>query len=227
LERELNKNLTRYYIQLLAFLLLNGILLFISSGIITWIWAWVYLLIFPVYTLINAFILPADLLAERGKRKTDLKKWDKNLTSLGMIPALITFIIAGLDERLGWTADKNLWFHLTGIVFYLLGNLVVTWSMYSNRYFSTMVRIQDDREHSVASGGAYKFVRHPGYVGILLNTLFTPVILGSLWALIPAFIVAGLFIVRTIFEDRTLHKELKGYPEFAHKVKYKLIPGIW
>ena len=90
-----------------------------------------------------------------------------------------------------------------------------------------MVRIQVDRNHKVASGGPYKFIRHPGYSGFILNTLGVALILGSVWALIPAFVTVILFIIRTKLEDQVLFNELDGYKEFSKKTRYRLIPGIW
>ncbi|MBE3086692.1 MAG: isoprenylcysteine carboxylmethyltransferase family protein, partial [Bacteroidetes bacterium] len=84
-----------------------------------------------------------------------------------------------------------------------------------------------DRSHQVATSGPYKYVRHPGYVGFIVLNLATPLILGSIWALIPAAILSILFIIRTSLEDRTLRNELEGYKEYAQKVQYRLIPGIW
>lgn len=182
---------------------------------------------YPVYTLINALILPKELLAERGKKKTNLKKWDIRFARLSVLPAIGVFIVAALDERFSWTGDKNIAFHITGFIVYEIGNAIVTWSMHSNKYFSTMVQIQDDRGHKVANTGTYRFVRHPGYIGIILNTLATPFFLGSIWASIPSMILAVLFIGRTHYEDQMLQEELEGYPEYSQKVTSRLIPGIW
>ncbi len=109
----------------------------------------------------------------------------------------------------------------------IFGNALFTWSMMSNKYFSTLVRIQIERNHTVSTGGPYSFVRHPGYVGYILFNFATPFILGSLWALIPAGTVFILLVIRTGLEDRTLKKELDGYKEYAKRVKYRLVPGIW
>ncbi len=99
--------------------------------------------------------------------------------------------------------------------------------MVSNKFFSTMVRIQSERGHSIAAEGPYKYVRHPGYVGYIFMILATPIVLGSLYALISSLFVMIIFIVRTILEDKTLLDELEGYEEYSHRVKYKLIPFIW
>jgi protein-S-isoprenylcysteine O-methyltransferase Ste14 len=90
--------------------------------------------------------------------------------------------------------------------------------MISNVYFSTAVRIQSDRGHAVCRSGPYRFVRHPGYVGFVLQSLGTPILLGSFWALIPGFAAAALMITRTALEDRMLQAELPGYRGFVQEV---------
>ncbi|MFH1269404.1 MAG: isoprenylcysteine carboxylmethyltransferase family protein [Planctomycetota bacterium] len=84
-----------------------------------------------------------------------------------------------------------------------------------------------ERGHAVATEGPYRFIRHPGYTAIILFMLAMPVSLGSVWGLLPAGIEAVLIIVRTVFEDRFLHDELEGYPAYAQRVRYRLLPGVW
>jgi len=99
--------------------------------------------------------------------------------------------------------------------------------MIANAYFSTAVRIQSDRGHTVCRTGPYRFVRHPGYVGFILQSLGTPFLLGSLWTLVPGITATVLMIIRTSLEDRTLQAELPGYRDFVQEVRYRLVPGIW
>jgi protein-S-isoprenylcysteine O-methyltransferase Ste14 len=99
--------------------------------------------------------------------------------------------------------------------------------MTANAYFSKIVRIQNDRGHMVATGGPYRYVRHPGYTGTVLFELTTPIMLGSLWALIPGGLAAILMIVRTALEDKTLRRELEGYKDYAKQTRYRLLPGVW
>jgi protein-S-isoprenylcysteine O-methyltransferase Ste14 len=99
--------------------------------------------------------------------------------------------------------------------------------MMVNTHFETTVRIQNDRGHKVITDGPYKMVRHPGYVGAILWVVATPLIIGSIVGLIPAVIACFVLIIRTLFEDSTLHRELDGYAEYAGKIKYRLLPGIW
>jgi protein-S-isoprenylcysteine O-methyltransferase Ste14 len=221
------KNLLKRFIQVIMQIVLFAVLLFVSAGRLVWYWAWIYLGTYIVIITINAFILPNDLIEERGKSKENVKKWDRVIMTLNIFPALGLLVVAGLDYRFGWAPKLNSWIQVVALVLMILGNAFFTWAMLSNHFFSTAVRIQFDRSHQVATGGPYNYMRHPGYVGFIVINLATPLILGSLWALIPGAIMAVLFIIRTALEDSTLQKELEGYKEYAQKVKYRLIPGIW
>jgi protein-S-isoprenylcysteine O-methyltransferase Ste14 len=96
-----------------------------------------------------------------------------------------------------------------------------------NRFFAVTVRIQTERGHAVADTGPYRYVRHPGYIGMIAFTLASPVALGSWRALVPAAVVAVALVVRTALEDRTLRAELPGYTDYAARVPQKLVPGLW
>jgi protein-S-isoprenylcysteine O-methyltransferase Ste14 len=104
---------------------------------------------------------------------------------------------------------------------------MLLWAMVSNSFFSQIVRIQADRGHTVAIGGPYRVVRHPAYVGMILFELAISTLLASWWALAAGGLCASLLILRTALEDRTLQAELEGYGEYARRVRYRLVPGIW
>jgi protein-S-isoprenylcysteine O-methyltransferase Ste14 len=112
-----------------------------------------------------------------------------------------------------------------GLVF--LGGLLALWAMASNRFFIGMVRIQEERGHMVIKSGPYQYVRHPGYLGSLLFIFFTGLMLGSLWALIPAGLTCGVVFLRTYLEDNMLKDELAGYLEYSQEVHSRLLPGVW
>lgn len=99
--------------------------------------------------------------------------------------------------------------------------------MISNDYFAAIVRMQEEWGQTVCAGGPYRFVRHPGYVGAIIQSLTTPFLLGSLWALIPGGIAALLMIACTVLEDSMLRAELDGYEDYARRVRYRLLPGLW
>jgi protein-S-isoprenylcysteine O-methyltransferase Ste14 len=221
------KKVLKRFIQVVLQVVLFAVLLFVSSGQIAWLWAWIYLCTYVLIIIINAFILPPDLIEERGKSKENVKKWDKIIMTLNIFPALGILVVAGLDYRFSWSSDIADWIHVSALILMILGQAFFSWSMISNHFFSTAVRLQFDRSHQVATTGPYKYVRHPGYAGFIILNLATPIILGSLWALIPGALLTILFLIRTYLEDKTLRNELEGYKEYAQKVPYHLIPGIW
>ncbi len=223
----MEKNIFRRGIQTVLILFLQGFLLFISAWTLKWMWAWIFILLGVIILIINAIVIPREVIEERGKKKDNVKKWDKMLTTINIIPSLGIYIISGLDHRFHWTKDFLPVINIMGIGLVFLGSMLFTWSMISNKFFSTLVRIQDDRDHKIASGGPYKYVRHPGYAGFIIMSLATPVSLGSIYGLPMAFLVAVVFVIRTILEDKTLKTELIGYEEFSKKVKYRLIPFLW
>ncbi|MBN1178603.1 MAG: isoprenylcysteine carboxylmethyltransferase family protein [Anaerolineae bacterium] len=208
-----------------------ALILFLSAGRIDWTMGWVYVGIFAAFDLATALaVIPRhpDLLVERSNIQAGTKRWDAIIVRLSAayLP-MASWLVAGLDERFGWTPDLPLALQLAAVAVTVLGYALVVWAMAANAYFSTTVRIQDERGHTVVTAGPYRFVRHPGYVASITFTTSAPVMLGSLWALIPALLSAAFYIVRTALEDKTLHEELDGYVEYAQQTRYRLLPGIW
>ena len=199
----------------------------VSAGRLDWVWPWAYLGVGIGILAINMLILSPELMAERGQPRENVKDWDKVLTSLIAFPILALLIVAGLDERFGWSPEMAVAIHLIGLAFIAVGQGLFTWAMASNIFFSTAVRIQNDRDQTVSSGGPYRYVRHPGYVGMIVSLLATALAFGSLWALIPAGLASCLLVVRTALEDKTLLEELDGYGEYAAQTRYRLLPGVW
>ena len=212
------------------FLVLMIAILFLAAGQFDWVWAWVYLGIFLVSALITgAFTIPTnpESVAERGEIKIK-EKWDKLVSSVYLLAMFFALpLVAGLDMRFNWTPGLSLAWHLAGAVALMIGYMFTSWAMITNTYFSTAVRIQGDRGQTVCSSGPYRFVRHPGYVGYILQALSVPFLLGSLWALIPAVIAVVSMVIRTSFEDRMLQAELHGYQDYSQLVHYRLLPGVW
>jgi protein-S-isoprenylcysteine O-methyltransferase Ste14 len=223
----MNKDIIRRLIQVFSILLFQGVILFIAAGTLSWKWAWIVLLLSAFLLIINLILLPAELIEERGRKKENVKKWDKMLTSFNIIPTILMYIFSGLDHRFNWTGDVYIIINITGLVIIFSGSMIFTWSMVSNKFFSTLVRLQTDRQHTVATEGPYKYIRHPGYAGYIIMSLATPIALGAFWGLVFSGITCILIIVRTALEDDTLKKELPGYAEYTENVKYRLIPFLW
>ncbi|MDD2438509.1 MAG: isoprenylcysteine carboxylmethyltransferase family protein [Massilibacteroides sp.] len=223
----MKNNVLLRIIQTFLTLFLQGAILFVTAWSFKWTWAWVFISVGLIILIINAMVLPKEVIEERGKKKKNVKKWDKILTTINIIPFLGIYILSGLDYRFHWSNSFSSGIHTIGLTLVLLGSIIFTWSMISNMFFSTMVRIQDDRNHKVATKGPYQYVRHPGYMGFIIMSIATPIALGSLYALTMSFFVCILFIIRTELEDKTLSLELSGYKEYSTQVKYKLIPLLW
>ncbi len=212
------------------FIILQAVILFLSAGRLSWMWAWVYLGICLVSVVVNgALMLRSSLetIAERGRPQAT-QNWDKVVGGLwALVLYLILPLVAGLDARFDWTRELSAAWNLVGALMLTAGLGLGGWAMITNAYFSTAVRVQSERGHTVCRSGPYRFVRHPGYVGFVLQSLGTPILLGSSWALVPGLIAAALMVIRTFLEDRLLESELAGYAEYAEQVRYRLIPGLW
>jgi protein-S-isoprenylcysteine O-methyltransferase Ste14 len=168
-----------------------------------------------------------ELINERLKPGEGTKSWDKVYWRLSAILFLVTLILACLDGgRFNWSPSLPFAVNLVAIGIYLLGNFFFVWARATNRFFSSVIRIQKDRGQTVCQEGPYKYVRQPGYLGGALYTLVTPLFLGSLWAMIPVVLTIILMIIRTSFEDKMLEAELTGYLEYKEKVKYRILPHI-
>ncbi len=211
-----------------------AVILFASAWRLDWAMGWALVGVYAAWVGANAVLLiptSPDLLIERVTRAKDAKAWDTALLGVVGLVTLAKYILAGLDVRRGWTArawpGMPLALQIVALVVAALGYALGTWAMTANAFFSKVVRIQEDRQHAVATGGPYRCVRHPGYSGTIAFELATPFMLGSLWALIPGVLVVLLTIVRTALEDRTLQEELEGYPAYARRVRYRLLPGVW
>ena len=224
---DLTSGVRKRMLQVVVQFLILAAILFIASGCLDWVWAWAYLGVSVGILVINASVLSPELIAERGQIKEDTKGWDKVLGAFIGIPTLGTVIVAGLDKRFEWSPQLALAIQVIALVFYALAQGLFTWAMASNKFFSGTVRIQEERGHTVATGGPYQYVRHPGYVGYIMSWIATSLALGSLWALIPAGLVMCLMVVRTALEDKTLLEELDGYQDYAAQVRYRLLPGVW
>ncbi len=146
-----------------------------------------------------------------------------------LIPCVAgSLVLAGLDVgRFHWSGFVPLTLRVGALLIVCLGLSGWLWAMLANRFFSSEVRIQTDRGHYVITDGPYRYLRHPGYLSLILLFIASPLALGSLWAVVPALGVAGVFIWRTWFEDRILRTELAGYADYARQVRYRLLPGVW
>ncbi len=212
------------------FIVVQAVILFVGAGRLNWTWPWVYLGICLLVVAINGTIMlrtSPETIAERGRPK-GTQDWDKVVAGLCALSLYVALpLVAGLDNRFGWTQALGVVWNLAGACALAAGQGLAGWAMITNAYFSTAVRIQSDRGQTVCRSGPYRYVRHPGYVGLILQCLGTAMLLGSLWALVPGIVAGALVMIRTALEDRMLQAELAGYEEYAREVRYRLLPGVW
>ena len=203
--------------------------LFLSAGRWNWAMGWAFVILTALWVGATALVViprNPELLAERLGPRKGAKTWDAVIMSIIGLALIACYIVAGLDVRYEWT-KVSLPLQIAALIIVVLGYALTVWATAANAFFSLIVRIQQERRHTVAAGGPYRFVRHPAYVGGIAMYLATPVMLGSLWALIPGGLSAVLMIVRTALEDKMLLNELDGYEAYAVQVCYRLLPGIW
>ena len=220
-------------VRFAGLLLVLSAILFIAAGSVNWPMGWVYVLVSIAATALSRFVVlrkSPGLIAERAgyQQAEGVKSWDKAIMPwVALYGPFIQVVVCGLNRRFGWTPAVPFLWQVVGMGVLVLSSLLATWAMASNPFFGAVVRIQKERGHTVASGGPYRFVRHPGYVGGIVANAAGPLALGSVWALIPGTLTTMLVILRTALEDRALQEELDGYREYAQRVRYRLLPGIW
>jgi len=204
--------------------------IFISAGRIVYWQGLVYLVIGLIMSVLSFTVLRIDseLSTERSKPGEGTKKWDKAILGLSLLMTISMYVTAGLDSgRYHWSPEFHWSLTLIGIVLTATGQLLFLVAQKQNRFFSSTVRIQTDRGHTVCDTGLYKIVRHPAYMGSLIQSIGFPLLFGSVWSIIPVSLLILLHLIRTQLEDKTLLNELSGYQEYSLKTRYRLIPNLW
>jgi len=229
--------LPRVIVPMLLIVVVVPLLPLLISGRWGWWEAWVYFIVCVLGFVVSRILASRrspDLLAERSRfmQHEDAKPWDRLLAPLVSIGGGLIPLVAGLDARFGWSAPGGAspfgsLVKALALLVLLASYALGAYALIENRFFSGMVRIQKDRGQRVISTGPYAWVRHPGYAGALLTYLATPFFLDSLWALLPLALLVVALVIRTRLEDQTLQNELEGYREYAGRVRYRLIPGVW
>jgi len=223
----------RQWIRLVVVYLFIPMVLLVCGGDFDWWEAWGYSVLIVAAGLggrIWAERRHPGLMAERQnmEKAQSAKAWDKVLAPLMALSVSFPLVIvAGLDHRFGWSPVFPLWLMVLGFLLISVGYAFAAWAFIENRFFSSVVRIQADRGHVVCDSGPYRIVRHPGYAGTIPPLLGIVLALSSMWTLVPAAVALIIAVIRTALEDQTLQDELPGYRDYARRVRYRLIPGIY
>lgn len=221
-----NRLLVMVSIRLLMGIAIVGLIFFLTAGSIQYWQAWLYMTVLFVPMIIYAFYLfkNQQTVLERRmnlKERENQQKWIIVLLSLLI---LAIFLIPGFDKRFEWSFVP-VWFSIVANILVFAGYLVFILTVKTNEFASRTVAVEEEQQ--VISHGVYVIVRHPMYMAMTIIFLFTPIALGSYWAIIPAILFPCILAMRLINEEKKLLKELDGYEDYIKKVKYRLIPGIW
>jgi protein-S-isoprenylcysteine O-methyltransferase Ste14 len=209
-----------------------GLVLFLAAGTLNWSGAWVFLgQMVAISILGGGWLARRDpgLVAERlgSPIQKGQPKADKILLSALLALIFVWLALMGLDAaRFAWSSVP-LWGRALGEFCLLLSVFVGFLTMRENSFAAPVVKVQKERGQRVISTGLYAQVRHPMYVGALLFFIGTPLLLGSCWGLAFALILIGMLCVRIPIEERALRDGLDGYDEYAARVRYRLVPGVW
>ena len=214
-------------LTVLTFETVLAAILFVSARRVDLPWVWALIGAHGVILFVGQTRMDPDLVRERRSPGPGAGR-DKLFTRAGALLLLVHLVIAGLDVgRFHWSPPPEVAVRVGALAVFAAGMSLSMWAMAVNRFSSSVVRIQTERGHHVVDAGPYQYVRHPGYLGVLVSSLAGGVVIGSWWSLVPLGVLVALFAVRLHLEDRFLHRELDGYAAYAGRVRYRLVPGVW
>jgi protein-S-isoprenylcysteine O-methyltransferase Ste14 len=217
--------------ELAVFYVFLMVLLFWPAGTFGWWGGWAFIVQMIVGGIaICAWLYVRDpaLLKERlsgGFEKNQLF-WDKVLMGFIQVGFFAWLVLMAFDQRWGFSHMPRIWNYAGFVVssaFYL-----VCWIVFrENSFAAPVVKMQTERNQKVITTGPYRFVRHPMYAGGLFYFFGLPFMFGSWLGLAVAPVFVALLLLRIPIEERMLRKDLAGYDDYAARVRYRLVPGVW
>lgn len=212
--------------KLIFGIILIGCMLFLPAWTFNYLGAWLFMgvLLIPVMIMGAVLFIKAPDLLEKRLSNKEKEATQKGVIALSGLMFIGGFVLSALDFRFGWSYVP-LWLTITAAVVFLAGYCMFAEVTRENAYLSRTVEVQDGQK--VVSTGLYGVVRHPMYLATLLMFLPIPLILQSLWGLIPFALYPIIIVIRILNEEKVLSEGLEGYVEYKKKVKYRLIPFIW
>jgi protein-S-isoprenylcysteine O-methyltransferase Ste14 len=211
-------------LQIAGFLVLVAVMLFGAAGRLDVPMFWLYIAVLAGICIASLSLTDEDLVQERmrpGGHPLGPSLY------FAFLLCMAHWTIAGLDRRLHWSNTVPISLRIAALVVFATGLAFFVWAMHVNRFFSSVVRIQRERGHHLVSSGPYRWVRHPGYAGAIAAIVASGIALCSWLATAVGALGVALVLWRVIVEDRTLQAELPGYPEYAQRVRWRLLPGVW
>jgi len=212
--------------QIVVSIVLLAAMLFIPAGTLRYWQAWIYLaILFVPMSLISRYLFTHDPeLLERRMRMKEKEPEQRRIIALGWAYFLLLFLLPGFDRRFGWSSVDAVAAIVADLVV-VLGYVLFVMVLKENRYASRIIEVEPGQR--VVTTGPYAVVRHPMYLAVLLMCTFSPLALGSSWAMLLTPLLIILLVARIDNEEHLLLRDLAGYREYCQQVKYRLLPGIW
>jgi protein-S-isoprenylcysteine O-methyltransferase Ste14 len=217
---------SRLVLRLVFMPVVCGSFLFLPAGSFRFWQGWAYFIITFAFipSTLGYFYWHDPQLIERRLKRGETVREQKLIMKFIAAIMLIAFLLPGLDHRFGWS-HLPLWLTILSQVFVLGGYLMIFWTLKSNSFAAATIRVEPDQK--VISSGPYRIVRHPMYLGADIYLLFTPVALGSYFALPVFALLIPLIVVRLLNEEKVLRQELPGYAEYCVHTRFRLVPFLW
>ena len=215
----------RIIIRFIGGIIVTSAMLFLPAGSLLYWQGWIYLCIFFTAVFAVPYFLKNDpgLLERRMKMQEKIGE-QKQIILLSSIIFLVGFLIPGLDYRYQWS-DVPVVLILAADVMIFLGYSIAFLTLRENSFASRIIEVEPGQQ--VISTGPYAVIRHPMYAGVLLMFLFTPLALGSYWAMVVFIPLVVIIVFRIMNEEEVLSRDLAGYQEYCSKVRYRLVPCVW
>jgi Putative protein-S-isoprenylcysteine methyltransferase len=215
---------TKAFLVPVVLIFVMGAVLFLPAGSFQFWEAWILWTLFSVLTLFIAvyFLKKSPELLSRRMKYGEKESANRPPRILNL--CFLCYIIPGLDFRFHWS-HMPAWVSIASNGIVLLGYIFIILVFRENSYASTVIQVE--REQKVITTGPYAIVRHPMYLGLILMMLFTPLALGSYWAILPALLCIPMNVIRISGEEDLLKRELPGYQDYCLKTRFRLIPFIW
>ena len=206
-----------------------GLILFGPVGTLHFWQAWVFIAVFTAATILPTIHLartnPAALQRRmRAGPRAETRTAQKIIMTGSILDLFAMMAFSAFDHRMGWSTVP-VWVSLLGDVLVATGLGITMLVVIQNGYAAATVTVETGQK--VASGGVYRFVRHPMYMGTVIMMVGIPLALGSYWGLL--FVIPGVVVLvfRILDEEKLLTQELPGYREYAQHVRYRLVPNVW
>jgi protein-S-isoprenylcysteine O-methyltransferase Ste14 len=217
---------TRVILRSLFAVIFVAVLLFLPAGSLRYWQAWVFMaIVFVPMPVTSVYFMKRDpQLIERRLRTKEKISEQKTIIRWAQLVFFASLLLPGLDYRFGWSRVP-LWLTILSQLFVFAGYLITLWVMKENSFASRTVQVEEGQR--VISTGPYRLVRHPMYFGGVLMLLFTPLALGSWWALPGFLLVIPLIVLRLLNEEKMLSRDLPGYSDYCLRTRSRLLPLLW